>query len=208
MSDAKRGKGFSGGFESLKGFQTVKKGEEMRPGPSPEGFKETTVGKDPASIETQPVETPKEEKNQPLRPDDEKLFQDLLSAYGFQGKSYWAVYRMIRDADSHDISFDIERRLRGASAVIPVEPELRERIRVGLDRIQKRGFVAEAKKWLQSMTPEGMKYGRREPGQTAAAEKWFRYENARALADKAGVSLEQLTNEMGLDLLELMDTSK
>ena len=59
-----------------------------------------------------------------------------------------------------------------------------------LDEIRRQGFISQARVWLESMTPERMRFGlfsRRE-----------RLEEAEKFATKAGISLEDIAAEAGL----------
>lgn len=63
--------------------------------------------------------------------------------------------------------------------------------RPDLIEMQISGYQSEARKWLLSATPEGMRYG------TYNREK--RFQEAQKYASLAGISYEDLKNELGVE---------
>jgi len=83
-----------------------------------------------------------------------------------------------------DVTYDLNRWFR--EGMQNNDPELME--------IQKNGFISEAVKWVESLTPERMKFG------TASKEQ--RIEEAKKYAKLAGLTLEQILKDYNLKLPE------
>lgn len=81
-----------------------------------------------------------------------------------------------------DVTFDLNRYF--GSRMRSSDPEL-------LD-IQKEGFITDARKWIESTSSEGMKYG------TASFDE--RIEKAREMAKLAGTTIEEIAEEYNLEL--------
>lgn len=59
-----------------------------------------------------------------------------------------------------------------------------------VQEIKKIGFRSQAIRWLESMTPDGMRFG------THSREERLR--EAQNMADRAGISLKEIADEAGL----------
>lgn len=120
--------------------------------------------------------------------EDEALFSELTKVLGLKKSDpfYYKIYRVITGSRKYDVAFDMNRFLT---------PKVREcnnpRAQEIADMLLKRGRIATIVSWLQSMTPEGMKFGK--------GSRELRLENAEKSAKLAGVSLEEIAREHGLE---------
>ena len=114
---------------------------------------------------------------------DEELLGTIASVIGVdkEDERYSRIRSFIQNSYQQDVSFEVDRWTRGYE-----DEDLSE----ALDVIRRRGYEAEARNWLFSALPEGMKFGK--------ATREERIAKAEELARRAGMSVEDIVGKYGI----------
>lgn len=141
-----------------------------------------------------------------LLPEDQEIFDRIkriagLNKGGRDENRYWRVRDTIRNARRHGVDYELDRWL--STELRPVDGLYKEKNRkkrataielsAVLEPIRHRGWISDARNWLESATTNGMKYGR--------GTKEKRIVEAKKWADKAGVSLQKIIDEYNIDVV-------
>ncbi|MDD5567030.1 MAG: hypothetical protein PHH01_02435 [Patescibacteria group bacterium] len=108
----------------------------------------------------------------------------IEKGYEFGQEDQGQLDKIRTKAERGDVTYDLYRWF--GQRMKRDDPELLE--------IQKQGFISGAVSWLESTTPEGMKYGK--------ATREERLAKARELAEKAQTTIEELAIQHGIELTE------
>jgi hypothetical protein len=139
---------------------------------------------------------PEKDPRTELSPEDQAVFVQILDTIGrndnnfFAGakgeERFWKTVWIIKASHAYDVDYEINKRLGRFIG----NPEVEALIAP----IRNRGYRSTAKSFLLAATEEGMRYGKGTiEERIAEAEKY---------AKKAGVTLEDIAKEAGVEIKE------